>query len=363
MRRLVAVAAVATAVAVAQRRGLLSHPSPDLLLVLLPALALVIECLLPPARSGWRLGVASAIVFGSVSALMVIDPIANDFVPFFYILLCALAGAFHPAATSVAVLVAAVTLPLVLDATTGSHAPATIAIGSGFAWAVAVAMRSRQHVLDQLKATQRQLLERAADDERRRIAREIHDLLAHTLSVTMLHLTGARFALEEGQTDQAVESLRQAEAGGREAMREVRNTVGLLGDSEQSVKAIPGAADIVGLVSEYEAAGMKATLHVDGELDRITRDTGLTAYRIVQESLANAAKHAPGSSVCVDLATRSDAVSIAIVNARRGPSLVPTGGRGIPGMSERAALVGGIVIAGPVGDRWEVHAELPTASP
>jgi signal transduction histidine kinase len=362
LRRIVAVAAVAAGVAIAQRRGLFSHPTADLVLVILPAAALAADGLLAgSAAARWRLVAVATIVFGAVSALMVVDPIANDFVAFLYILLCARVGALNGIPESVAVLVGAVALPLVLDATAGAHTSISMAIGAAFAWSAAVAIRSRHEVADELHAAQRQLLERAAADERQRTAREVHDLIAHTLAVNMLHLTGARLALEEGRTAQAVEALRQAESGGRDAMRDIRRTVDLLGDSEQPTRALPSAADLADLVGEYQTAGMTVTLELEGELGGVSPDTGLAAYRIAQESLANAAKHSPGSPVQLRVSIGPAALNMTISNTRTGPSPSPHGGRGIPGMSERAALIGGSVSAQPIGDEWEVHAVLPTS--
>jgi signal transduction histidine kinase len=175
-------------------------------------------------------------------------------------------------------------------------------------------------------------------------------------------LTGARLALEEGKTVQAIEALKQAETGGREAMRDVRRTVDLLGDGPHSDKALPGAEDLANLVGEYKTAGMRVTLELEGALGSVPLDTGLAAYRIAQESLANAAKHAPGSPVRLRVFVGPAALDLSISNTRTGPSPSSHGGRGIPGMSERAALIGGTVSAQPIGDEWEVHAVLPSSN-
>jgi signal transduction histidine kinase len=291
---------------------------------------------------------------------MLVHPVGDGFASFLFILLCAQAGARYRTRDSLPVLVAALVVLLVHDLSNGSPNLANTAIGACFAWSVAAAFRSRQHVLDELQTAQRKLLERAAVDERQRIARDVHDLLAHTLSVTMLHLTGARLALQDGQSTEALQALEQAESGGRDVMREVRRTVGLLSDARQPDKALPGAPDISKLVHEYQLAGMRLTFDREGDLDRVPGDTGLAVYRIAQESLANAAKHSPGSPVCVRVSVHTAAVHIAVTNQRSGRSLVPAGGRGIPGMSERAALVGGTVTAGAIGSEWEVQAVLPT---
>lgn len=362
LRRIVAFAAVIAGIAIAGHRGLVSHPSSELLFVLLPVGVLVADSMMSrPSDSRWRLSVVSVIVLASIGTLMVIHPVGDGFATFLFMLLCAQAGARYRTCDSVAVLAATLVVPLVLDVTAGTHASANTAIGVCFAWSVAAAFRSRQDVVDELQTAQRKLSERAAVDERRRIAREVHDLLAHTLSVTMLHLTGARLALQDGQTAEALQALEQAESGGRDAMREVRRTVGLLSDARQPDNALPGAPEVAKIVQEYRLAGMRLAFHLDGDLDRLPRDTGLAIYRIAQESLANAAKHSPGSSVRMRISVQPAAVHITVTSPRIRQSLVPSGGRGLAGMAERAALAGGTVTAGPIGNEWEVYAVIPTS--
>jgi signal transduction histidine kinase len=165
-------------------------------------------------------------------------------------------------------------------------------LGIIFAWAAGAALAKQERLIDELRAAQAQLAARAAADERQRIAREIHDVIAHSLAVTMLHLTGARMALHRDPQD-AEAALLRAEQLGRQSLAEIRRTVGLLGHEATGVAApLPCAADIVPLVREFAAAGLVVDLDVSGDAEALAPSTGLGLYRIAQESLANVTKHA-----------------------------------------------------------------------
>ena len=197
--------------------------------------------------------------------------------------------------------------------------------------------------------------------ERDRIAREIHDLVAHSLSVTMLHITGARRMLTDGDdVDEAIEALRDAERVGRQAMQDIRNTVSSLATDDDPRRPLPSADDLPGLVDRVRGAGLPASYDVHGDVKRLPPALGLGLYRIVQESLTNVAKHAPGSPVHVSLAVgRSDA-RLTVRNTRTVPHAVPDGsGSGITGMTARISQLGGTLTAGPDGDAWVVESTLP----
>ena len=197
-------------------------------------------------------------------------------------------------------------------------------------------------------------------EERQRIAREVHDLVAHSLSVTMLHLTAARRDLEDGgDTAEAVEALREAERVGRQAVSDVRRTVGLLGKGAAVEPPAPTVDDIAGLVGEFRAAGMDVELMTSGELAQVPPATGLGLYRIVQESLTNVARHCPQTPATVTLDLASDPGRLSVRNrlpedATRGP-----GGSGLTGMAQRAQLLGASLSAGRLGSEWVVQVELP----
>jgi signal transduction histidine kinase len=197
--------------------------------------------------------------------------------------------------------------------------------------------------------------------ERDRIAREIHDLVAHSLSVTMLHITGARRMLADGDdVDEAIEALRDAERVGRQAMQDIRNTVTSLATDGDPRRPLPSADDLPSLVDRVRGAGLPASYDVHGDVDRLPPALGLGLYRIVQESLTNVAKHAPGSPVHVSLAVgRSDA-RLTVRSTRTVPHATPDGtGSGITGMTARVSQLGGTLTAGPDGDAWVVESTLP----
>lgn len=239
-----------------------------------------------------------------------------------------------------------------------------------FAWIMPVGLavmtggfiRSMMRALTQLSVAQEALAHQAASDERRRIAREIHDVVAHSLTVTMLHLTAARLAVARGASGEATDALEEAERAGRQSLADVRRTVGLLrtgaGRLPDSEAPMPLAVDVVTLVDEYRDAGLGVELVVDGDLATVEPGVGLALYRIVQESLANVARHAPGATVAVSVRT-ADPARVA-VRSRGGRTTVGgPPGSGITGMRERAEALGGRCSAGPDGDcGWVVEAVL-----
>jgi signal transduction histidine kinase len=227
-------------------------------------------------------------------------------------------------------------------------------------WLGGLAYRSQTLIATELFEAQSRLAAQAKEEERRHLAREIHDLIAHSLAVSMLHLSGARLALAAGDTDEAVAALADAEAAGRSAMAEIHRSVGLLGNSDGTEPPTPCAADLPELVDGFRRAGLDVRFCLDGDLAAVPLAQGLTAYRLVQESLSNAVKHAPGAPVELLIRVDSDDLTIRAVNAV--VAIVPrasTGGNGVRGMAERAALLGGTVVAGNGDGTWKVDARIP----
>ena len=182
--------------------------------------------------------------------------------------------------------------------------------------------------------------ERATLAERQRIAREIHDLVAHSLSVTMLHVTGAKQALIEDQdVDDAVAALSDAEQVGRQAMAEIRRTVSVLATEPTGAHPLPCAEDIDALVAQVRDAGLPVDYRSRGDVTRLSPAIGLGMYRILQESLTNVAKHAPGETAQVR-ASRSAAPAprSASATSGRGRRVDPDGsGTSGHGLARRAA--------------------------
>ena len=216
-----------------------------------------------------------------------------------------------------------------------------------------------------LKAAEDGLAEKAATDERQRIAREVHDVIAHSLTVTMLHITAARLAVGRGDDEAATEALLEAERIGRTSLTEIRQTVGLLRtEPDGGIEAPqPTAVDIVQLVDGFATAGVDVRLALDGNLADVSAPAGLTAFRVVQESLANAVRHQPGSSTVVAVEA-DDELHLRITSEggrRRSSGCGP--GNGLQGMRERVEALRGTFAAGPLGrSAWLVECRLPKGS-
>jgi signal transduction histidine kinase len=239
-------------------------------------------------------------------------------------------------------------------------------LGAGISWTTARALANQQRLLAELRAAQADLARQAAAEERRRIVREIHDVVAHSLAVTMLHLTAARHILERDPR-QAAEALAEAERLGRQSLADIRRTVGLLraAPEEGAAPPLPSATDLPELIQSFAAAGLDVRLRSDGDAGRLSAAAGLGLYRIVQEALANAAKHAPGAPVEVELTVGAATTTVRVWNPRAGEPRAPAGepGLGVTGMRERAELLGGDLRAGPDGEGWCVEATIPVVAP
>jgi len=234
-------------------------------------------------------------------------------------------------------------------------------LGFGLVGASGFAFQVQYRLLDQERAAQAGLAERAAADERQRIAREIHDVIAHSLAVTMLHLTGARLALQRDPKE-AEAALLEAERLGRESLAEIRRTVGVLAPEGTGTAApMPTAADIQRLVREFEAAGLEVEFQLTGDPAALTPATGLALYRVAQESLSNVVRHAPGSPTSMSLLIGPDVVRLHVRNrlAEVAAPASADGGQGVRGMNERVTLLGGALRAGRDGNGWCVDVELP----
>jgi signal transduction histidine kinase len=233
------------------------------------------------------------------------------------------------------------------------------------AWEIGYALQWQLRLLQAERRRHAAQEAEAATVERQRIAREIHDVVAHSLSVTMLHVTGARRMLQtDREVDEAVDALQNAERVGRQALAEIRRTVGLLGTSSSGTAVLPGVPEIADLVDTVRVAGLDVKYSLAGDPTSVTPAVGLGLYRIAQESLANATKHAPGygASVCLELADNSARLEI-----RNGlPKLITPNGRdgsGVRGMRDRAEQLGGTLSAGRDGTEWCVDALIPLETP
>ena len=245
-------------------------------------------------------------------------------------------------------------------------------------WALVVAvwcfgrwMRSRRRELDRL-AEETAALEASREDESRaavaaeraRIARELHDLVAHSMGIIVIQAQAAQRVLP-GDPVAADEALRAIEHSGRQGMAEMRRLLGVLvGSPEQSGaphQPQPGVRDVDGLVGQVRAAGLDVRLLVDGDPCPLPPGIDLSTYRIVQEALTNALRHADATTVTLRLHYGADNLLVEVVDdGAGGPSGDGSAGRGLVGMRERVAVFGGHLETGRLPDGgWRVHATLP----
>ncbi|GAA3396410.1 sensor histidine kinase [Cryptosporangium minutisporangium] len=228
-----------------------------------------------------------------------------------------------------------------------------------------------QEALDRANRLERErdaLARLAVVEERGRIARDLHDVVAHSLSVVVLQADGARHVLETDPA-RAARALEVIGRTGREATAEMRRLLGVLRSPDTSDAPDrtpqPELAGIEHLVDQVRSSGLPVTLHVRGDLAAVPASAGLSAYRIVQEALTNTLRHGgPGASAEVRAEVRPEGLSVCVLDDGRGAAAANDGaGLGLLGMRERAAAVGGEVTAGPrPGGGFEVTAWLPYES-
>jgi signal transduction histidine kinase len=306
----------------------------------------------------WAAWTAAAAIFLFATSA----PISGDFAPLLLVVSVGAVGAMSGIFAGLLATASSVALLLIASALHRVDALALYLSFVGMGWLVGYLFHTQQQLLLKQQQAQAQLAEHAVADERRRIAREVHDVIAHSLSVTLLHITGARRGLQEDRDiDDAVEALEQAEHLGRQAMADIRGTVGLLDGAPMKMAPEPGVGDITNLVDDFVRAGLTVDLDIEGPLDRVSAAVGLALYRITQESLANVAKHSPESQSTVTLAISHSSATLAVVN--RLPVAVAAAtapeGRGVSGMRQRVHLLGGTIDVGPSGDGWVVRADVP----
>jgi signal transduction histidine kinase len=357
---------LAAAGLVVWQKHLLAQPGPGLVLVAACALPFVADACWPRlSESGWSLAAAMAVAAGAATGLLAYRPADGDAAVLFFVALAARVAAAVGPALSVPLGVLFVAVPQLVSQLGGSHIPVMAAIGTGFAWVAGTAVRAQAKMAGKLVTAQQAAAQHQIAAERQQLAREFHDLVGHTLAVTMLHMNAVRMSLEDGEVGEGLESLDQAQRAGREAMREMRQTVTLLGSSpsEGPPVVLPHVRDLPELVAGYASAGLKVELNADADLTAVPGDVGLAAYRIAQESLTNAAKHSPGSAarvtVCLEPSRLRLAVTNDIATATRHFAALPSGGHGIASMTQRAMLAGGAFSAGPANGEWRVEAVLP----
>ncbi|HEX6754784.1 MAG TPA: histidine kinase [Mycobacteriales bacterium] len=237
--------------------------------------------------------------------------------------------------------------------------------------AVGAWVRTRAELMDALRSraeraeSEQQLRAREAVlEERTRITREMHDVVGHRVSLMVLQAGAIEMAATDPERVRRLAG--QLQEAGRRSLEELRQLIGLLRaaeDSEPSPLApMPTLADVEELVGEARQAGVEVTLDRRGEPRPVDPTVGRTAYRVVQEALTNAGKHAPGAAVTVTLDYRPAELAVSVLNRRatRQPAALPSGGHGLVGLRERVRTVGGELRAEPRLDGgFGVEAVLP----
>jgi signal transduction histidine kinase len=355
-------AAAPAAVALFVAMGIVSSPRPLVVSVLAGLLAVGATLVLTiRATTGWPL-VAGAAVSGV--AITVIGSGAPSNLGWFGLCVLAALCAFRGGTPQVAWFAAGAVLVLAAQWAAMSDDPgwgAWIA-GTLFTTIASLQGRRQRELLEQLRAAQAGLAERARSEERTRIARDMHDVVGHALTVSLLHLTSARLALDEAP-EEARASLAEAERLSRRSLAEVRQALGVLRADEPSTFApTPDADRIEDLVDSFRRAGTPVSCEVAGDLSMLSATGGLTLYRILQEALTNVVRHAPGAAAHVRIEVDANGTRLTVENP--GPAAGHRGepvGTGILGMRERAEALGGRLTAGPSPVGWRVEALLPAA--
>ena len=245
-----------------------------------------------------------------------------------------------------------------------------VALGWGlFTRARREVIRSLRERAERLESEQRLRVQQAQEAERRRIAREMHDVLAHRLSLLSVHAGALEFR-PDATPEEVAEAAGVIRATAQTALQELRDVIGVLRD-ETEERAVqppqPTLAQLPTLIEESREAGMNIRLDLDASIDdQLPQGVGRTAYRVVQEGLTNARKHAPAAAVEVSI-SKDDGPSLVVAVVSRSPVGVPAAGAqvegsgsGLVGLAERVSLAGGELTHGPNEDGdFVLRARLP----
>ena len=273
----------------------------------------------------------------------------------------------HRASTVAVSVIMLAALPLAALAS-----PRDLTVGEAFtqargvlelAWLIAAgaageALRQAERRADEAERTREETARRRADEERLHIARELHDTLTHQISIIKVQAEAA-VHLAQKRGEHVPEALLAIRDAGREATRELRATLEALRDDGDAPPR--GLDHVPDLVERARATGMAATLTIEGHRPEVPAAVGRTAYRIVQESLTNVARHAAAATASVRIDYRPDTLAIRVDDdGKATPATAPVPGVGLLGMRERVTALGGRLRAEPRGEGgFTVQAELP----
>jgi signal transduction histidine kinase len=247
-----------------------------------------------------------------------------------------------------------------------------VAILYGGSWTVGYAIRNRSlridaltRQADDLRRTHAERERQAIEQERTRIARELHDIVAHSISVITIQAQAVRHQLGPENREQ-IEALRGIETTARQAMVEMRRMLGVLRakDDPLALEPQPGLEQLPLLIAEARASGIEVETITEGDLVSVPAGMSLTAYRVIQESLTNVRKHSGARRARLTVCYQPDTLEIQVEDdgpRRTGTSdTLSGGGHGLAGMRERVTLYGGTLTAGPTSNGgFRVRASLP----
>jgi signal transduction histidine kinase len=232
-------------------------------------------------------------------------------------------------------------------------------IGWGFGHVV-----GRQFALiDELKRTRTRLAETAVAEDRQRIARDLHDLVGHSFTVVLLHLSGARMILtaspaQVAQVTEAAEALRRAEAVGRTGMDELRQALMLMHQGSHALGPLE-PDELERLLGTYRDAGMRIDIDIAGDMEGVSAAPRIVLHDVLREALTNVAKHASSPVATIHIGIDRDRVDVRVESALRPNSPRAGAGMGLAGLEHRVAAVDGTFQARPDRDHWVVQAQLP----
>jgi signal transduction histidine kinase len=345
------------------RNQLVPHPP------LAALLLVVVACLVLARRRRWPVAVL-AVSTAAVATYTLLGYVNGA-------ALLAPAFALYAVATRVSVrrtIVIAVAVTVALMAATAANNPFGHINGGGFdiipaLMAVAtfggIAVANRRAFVASIQARADDDTRRRIDEERLRIARELHDVVAHTMATINVQAGAAAHVAAE-RPDAAVDALQAIKLASKEGLRELRAILNVLrqADEPDSTQPAPGLAQLDALIASTGRAGLATTLSITGDQRPLPPAADLAAYRIIQESLTNAIRHAGPATATVALKYADTELTISVTDTGRGvhadAAAGDGGGLGLPGMRERAASVGGSVHAGPrAAGGFQVIARIP----
>lgn len=266
---------------------------------------------------------------------------------------------------------AAVTLPIVIRYPSMWPQVFGIVFWVALPPAIAEAVRNRRAYLAEVverarraEETKEQEARRQVAEERIRIARDLHDILAHTIAVINVQ-SGVAAHVIDGDTEQARQALVHINDASDTALQELRTMLDVLrqdGDQTAPTRPAPTLRDLDELVDGLRASGVAITVQTTGDLDEPATEVGVVAYRVLQEALTNVLKHARASAVQVRATVEGDGVDLEVADDGVGSPDPPPVGHGRMGMRERVYSVGGTVQDGPVAGGYRVTAQLPSTT-